>query len=100
MHYSLWQSEILRLQAKLVDLRNLKEDIKTKILVEEKQIQSVEEEMGEEQKQLMLERAAFQERQNKLTVQQVSCCQLFAGLISMVCSSGGVETEADHCPTG
>lgn len=66
------QSEIKTYELKLVSLRSQKEEIMASILIEEERIGAVENELSEERDQLQSERAAFQEREDKLFTQQVT----------------------------
>lgn len=68
---SLFQSEIDTYEAKLVLLRNQKEDIMVSITIQQEHIQNVEEELSEERSHLEIERAALQGRQEQLSDQQV-----------------------------
>lgn len=69
-----WQLEINRLETKLAKLQGQKEEIVANILIEDEHIKTVEEEMQEEREQLKSERSSFQERQDKLKLQQVRQC--------------------------
>lgn len=60
------------MEEKLILLRKQKKDILVNISTEEDHIKAVEEELYEEREQLKSERASFQERKDKLSVQQVS----------------------------
>ena len=68
---SSFQSEIESLEAKLTLLKSKRAEIMACIINEEENIKTVEEELSEEKLQLKSERAEFQERQDRLSDQQV-----------------------------